>query len=73
MRMNVNKEISFNFLQEVNMDIIDKNFVYTFTLTQTIILGFLNIVTFKKIDTLNTRFRETVTTFNTLRHARKKV
>lgn len=55
------------------MDIIDKNFVYTFTLIQTIMLGFLNIVTFKKIDTLNTRFRETVTTFNTLRHARKKV
>ena len=55
------------------MDIIDKNFVYTFTLIQTIILGFLNIVTFKKINTLNTRFRETIAIFNTLRNARKKV
>ena len=55
------------------MEIIDKNFVYTFTVIQTIILGFLNIVTFKKIDTLNRNFREAVTTFNSLRNARKKI
>lgn len=55
------------------MDIIEKNFLYTIVLIQTVVSGFLHLVTFKKISIINETFKNSISEFKNLRVARRKI
>jgi|GEM_PF-5039332 len=55
------------------MMIIEKDSLFTLTVIQLIFIGILNVFTFKKVDILNKKQNELITTFHDLNENRKKL